>query len=208
MLSALLFGPVLWMVFHLRPPTDAAQAGSLVRLGFTISALAWIAQLALVAGVAPAVRSLEHGRPLSQLRAFTAGIVNLVRMMLPCLLAVAAIGLGSLAVVLPGLGLLVLLSLTGASTEPGLPAPLVDSLATVRANLRSVVIVIAVMLAVDLAIPFVAQLVAASALPKKPSADQLATYRRVPQLIVATLAIMSPVLASMLAAIRARADRA
>jgi hypothetical protein len=85
--------------------------------GWGLLPIAWLGQLVLIGGAAAILRA----RP-SQLRAFTAGLAQLVRAILPCLAAAAAIATASLALVLPGLVLLALLSLTGASTARG-PTP-------------------------------------------------------------------------------------
>ncbi|MBS1120415.1 MAG: hypothetical protein H6Q90_2643 [Deltaproteobacteria bacterium] len=205
LLSALVLAPALWLTFQIPIPGEPAQATRI--LGFTsmLGAIAWIAQLVLVGGVAPAVRAVQLGAPLPQLRALGLGIAGLVKMVLPCLLAVAAIGLGSLALVLPGLALLVLLSVTGASTERGMPGPLLDSIAVVRANLKIVAIAVAAMLVLDLALPGVARMVTTTPLPKKPTVEQLAAYQHLARMVALALVIASPIIASVLAAIRVSA---
>jgi hypothetical protein len=201
-LSAIALAPALWITLHLPLPVGPAQGKSVVAFSWMLGAVAWVPQLVLVAGVAPAMRAAGRGAPLSQLGALRHGMVGLVTMILPCLLAVAAIGLGSLALVLPGLALLVMLSVTGASTEPGMPGPLLDSIAFARANLKLVAIAVAAMLVVDLAVPGLARLITTTPLPKQPTAEQLAAYLRLPRIVIAAVVIVSPMIASVLAAVR------
>jgi hypothetical protein len=206
-LSVIAYSPLLlWIVFRTSAPTDAAQAQSLLRLTWIVAALAWVPQFVLVGGVAPAVRALAAGAPLSQVGALGHGLVGFVRMLLPCLLVAVAAAVGSLALVVPGLALVVLLSLTGASTERGLPGPLLDSIAVVRSRLGLVTLVVVAIVVVDLAIAVAAQLIFAAPIPKKTVAKQLdailATYQVVLYVIAGGLVIVSPVVASVLAAIR------
>jgi len=205
LLSALVFAPVLWFVLRLPVPSDAAFAKQLLRVVWVLAASAWIAQYLLVGAVAPAVRAIASGEPLSQVRSLGRGFLGLARMLLPCLVAIVAIVIGSMALVLPGLALLALLALTGASTERGLPAPLLDSIAVARTNLRSVAITVVAIIVVDLAIVGVAYLVVAEPLPKKPAPAQLAAFRELAQIVTISLAAASPIAASVLAAIRVRA---
>ena len=204
-LTAIVGAPLLWITFHIPVPTEAAQARSLLRFSWAIAGSAWIAQLTLVGGVAPLVRAVAAGAPLSQLRALGHGIAGLVRMLLPCLLAVAAIAIGSVALVLPGLALLALLSLTGASTERSLPAPLLDSLAVVRANLKLVVAVVVGMVVLDLAIVGITQLILTAPLAKKPTPQQLGAYLELARITTLGIVAVTPLVACTLAAIRVRA---
>ncbi len=207
LLSAIVFAPALWTVRAIPLPGDGAQARASIMFAWTVAGVAWIAQLLLVAGVAPGVRAVGQHAAISQVRSLGAGLTGLVRMVLPCLLAVAAIGLGMVAVVVPGFILLVLLSLTGASTERALPAPLLDSIAVVRRNRRAVVLAVAAMLVLDLGLPAVLQL-AIGSIPKQPTPDQLEACRQLARIVIAGLVIVSPLLASVLAAIHVRAREA
>ena len=101
-------------------------------LGWELIAIGWLGQLVLVGGAA----AITGARPsqISQLGAFGRGLVQLARAIVPCLAAAAAIAIGGLALVVPGLVLLVLLALTGASRARGVPASLADSIAVVRAR--------------------------------------------------------------------------
>jgi hypothetical protein len=205
LLSAIAFAPLVMFVIALPAASDVAQARQQLRLEWIAVGVAWFVQGLVVAAVAPAVRRLAAGERPSQLRAFGEGAANLARMALPCLVGVAAIAIGALAVVIPGLVLIALLALTGASVAEGMPAPLLDSIATVRANLRVVVIAVVAIVVADVAIAAGIYLAVFEPFAKKPTPDQLAAARRIPQLAVAVLVVASPLAASVLAAIRARA---
>jgi hypothetical protein len=205
LLSALVFAPLLWFILRLPVPGDAALAKKLYVVAWGVAASAWIAQYVLVGGVAPAARGLAMGKPLSQLRALRDGCAGLGRVLLPCLVAVAAIAVGGLALVVPGVVLVVLLALTGASEARGMPAPLLDSIAVARANLKTVVLVVVAIVVVDLALAGVAYLVLFEPLAKKPTPAQLEASRWVARSIAAGLVVISPLLASVLAAVRLRA---
>jgi hypothetical protein len=205
-LSVIAYAPLLLLVLRSSAPTDAAAAQGLLRFAWVVGASAWVPQFVLVGGVAPAVRALAAGAPLSQVGALGHGLVGFVRMLLPCLLVAVAAAVGSLALVVPGLALVVLLSLTGASTERGLPGPLLDSIAAVRARLGLVTLVVIAIVAVDLAIAVAAQLIFAAPIPKKTVPKQLdailATYQVVLYVVAGGLVVISPIVASVLAAIR------
>ena len=203
-LSALVFAPLLWFVARLPVPVDATHARTVFSLSWVIAGGAWFAQFTLVAAVAPAARAMANGEPLSQLRAFARGATNLLVMALPCAVAVIAIVIGGFALVVPGLALVVLLALTGASTEPGLPAPLLDSVAVSRANLRVVVIAVVAIVGADQAVSAIAYFALAQPLPAKPTFEQLAVARRAVRLISLALVAASPLAATVLATIRAR----
>jgi len=125
-------------------------------------------------------------------------------MALPCLAAIAAVLVGGLALVLPALALVVLLSLTGASTERGMPAPLADSVAVVRAHWQPVAAIVAVMLIVDVALALAAWKVFAVPLAKKLKPEQWATYGNVARVVVLGVLATTPVFAALLAAVHAR----
>jgi hypothetical protein len=124
----------------------------------------------------------------------------------PCIVAAAAIAIASLALVVPGIVMLVLLALTGASSERGLPAPLVDSIAVARKHLPAVALSVAAMLALDVAIGVVAQQsLVTIPIPRLPSPAQLAAFRSFARAIALALVIASPLPATVLATIRSRA---
>jgi hypothetical protein len=158
-LSAIACAPILLVALRAPAVKDIEHARQQIRIAWVLGSFAWVCQLWLVAGVAPAVKSVARAQPMSQLAALGAGIRGLVRGVLPVGIAVIAILLGGLALAVPGVLLLALLSLTGASDklrEPP-PAPLVDSITAVRGNWRHVAIVLGAIIVVTLAVVFVAQ---------------------------------------------------
>ncbi len=210
LLAALAFVPMLWLAWRVPAAPDLAKARAQVRLGWILAATAWVWQLWLVAGVAPAVRGLVAGRPLSQGRAVAEGLRGLARGAVPCTIAVLAIALGGVALVVLGVLLLVLLALTGASerlTAPP-PAALADSVAVVRRNLARVAIVVGAIIAIDLAVCVVAQHVIVPAITGKIVAAKLVPLRAFLRALPLALAAISPLAACALAATYARlADR-
>lgn len=203
-LSALAFAPLVLVALRLPAPRDAAHARTVVRTLYALAGAGVGSLLVLVGGVAPLVRALDAGRPLSQVRAVAAGIAGLARAILPCALAIVVVALGGLALVVPGLVLLVLVSLTGASTAPTATLRLHDSIAAVRPRLG----VVALVLVVTLAATAIAIVLAQRGLvpvPKKPPPAQLAAYRDLVRVIVLGFAIAAPVPAVLLAALHTRA---
>lgn len=198
-LSAVALSPLVAVALRTRVPVDRAGVDATVALGWKLIAVAWFGQLVLVGGAAAIVRHQP-----SQLRALGAGLVQLLRAIAPCIAAAAAIAIGSLALAVPGLVLLVLLSLTGASPERGLPAPLVDSIAVARTRVPVVALAVAGMLALDAAIGIVAHRALVVELPKHPAPAQLAAARDFVRAIALALVIASPLPATVLATIRAR----
>jgi hypothetical protein len=95
--------------------------------------------------------------------------------------------------------------LTGASDRAGVPGPLLDSIDVARGNLITVAIVAGGMVVLDLAIVAIAYFVVASQLPAKPNAAQLAGVRVLIQIVAIGVLVMTPVAASALASIHARA---
>ncbi|MDQ3364919.1 MAG: hypothetical protein M3680_05780, partial [Myxococcota bacterium] len=145
--------------------------------------------------------------PVSQPRALVLALGGVGRMVVPCLGAIAAVLIGGLALVIPGLVLLVLLSLTGASEARGMPAPLTESVAIVRSQLGFVAAIVAAMIVLDLAIALGAWKLVAAPLVKQLPAAGFATYRDVVRVVAAALVVVSPVLATVLASVRATADQ-
>jgi hypothetical protein len=200
LLSAIALSPLVILAARVHAPADAAVARSVIQLGWTLLAVAWLGQLLLVGGAAAMLTD-----PPSQLRAFTRGFLQLIRAVLPCLVAALAVAIGSLALVLPGLGLLVLLSLTAASRERGLPAPLLDSLAAARRQLPAVALAVLALFAIDAAIGLVAYHAFLAPLPGKPAPAQLAAVRDFVRAIALALVVLSPLPATVLATLHARA---
>ena len=197
LLSAIALSPLLYLALTARIPADATAAAALRRLSWGLVALAIVPQLVLVGAAAPITRN----RP-SQLRALASGLTGLLAALLPCIAAVAAIALGILALVIPGLILLPLLALTGASTARGIHARLLDSITVARTNLRAVLLAVLALLALDIAIGVVAHLQFSVALPKRPSPAQLTAARHILHAIAVALVVISPLPATLLAAIR------
>jgi hypothetical protein len=209
LLSALALSPLVYLALAVDTPKDAAQARGLVMLAWTAGATAWIGQLLLVAGAAPAARGLVAGAALSQRRAFTRGAVAMVRALVPCLLAAAAVVVGALALVVPALVLVTLLALTGASPETNPPLPLSrlrDSIAAVRAHVTPVAATVAAIAFFDVALVLVAKRFSAPLMGKKPTATELAAYRHLIDIVVAGLVLASPLAAATLASLRATRD--
>jgi len=194
LLSVLAFVPV-WLAVRGVKPTTAGDVKSVVRLVWVVAGTAWMFQLALVGAAAPLV-----GQRLSQLDGMRAAARGFLRAVVPCAAAAIAVVIGGVALVLPGLILLVLFALTGASTEPGLPAPLLDSAAVVRRARLPVVALVAGLLVVDLALAFIA-LRFPLPVGKKPTAAQLASYRHLLPNLVLALALVTPPFACALAAV-------
>ncbi|HEX3766490.1 MAG TPA: hypothetical protein VHW23_47680 [Kofleriaceae bacterium] len=200
LLSAIALSPWIAIAARVHPPLDAAAARPVIQLGWTLLAAAWLGQLVLVGGAAAMTEEL------SQLRAVTRGLLQLIRSVVPCLIAALAVAVGSLALVVPGLVLLVLLSLTGASRERGLPAPLLDSIAAVRRQLPAVALAVIALFALDAAIGLVSYRAFLAPLPTKPTPTQLLAVRHFVRAIMLALVVLSPAPAAVLATLHTRAS--
>jgi hypothetical protein len=209
LLAAIAFVPLLYAASRVGAAQDLAKARAQLRFGWMLAAMAWACQLWLVAGVAPAVRGIVSGAPLSQLGALTAGLRGLARGFVPCAIAVVAVGLGGIALVVPGLLLLVLLSLTGASDRLTAPpaTPLADSVAVARGDFARVALVVGVIVAVDLAIALLLQWQLVPRISKKLAASKLAPIRTFVQMVPLVIAVVSPLAACALAAAYAKLKR-
>jgi hypothetical protein len=204
--TAIVCAPLLLVAFRAPPPRDLATANAALRTGFAIAGVAWMAQLALVAAAAPLVRAVATSAPLSQLRAVVAAVSNLVRMIVPCAAAIACVVVGCLALVIPGLVLLVLVATTGASTERGMPAPLVTGADVVRAHWRTFAAIVAAMLVVDVAIAVVAWKLIVPATPAK-TPQAWAAYGAIARTVALGVLATAPVFSMLLAAARVRYDQ-
>jgi hypothetical protein len=202
LLSAIALAPLIAIAVGVHAPADAAGAKPVIQLGWILLGVAWLGQFMLVGAASAMI-----GAPRSQLRAFGGGFVQLVRAVVPCLVAGAAIAVGSLAMVVPGAVLLALLALTGASRERGLPAPLLDSLAAARRQPLAVALAVAALFAIDAAIGAVAYRVFLAPLPAKATPVQLAAVRGFVRAIALALVVLSPLPATVLATIHARGAR-
>jgi hypothetical protein len=202
LLAVITCAPLLYIALHAHAAKDVAAARIQVRVPWLLASFAWIFQLWLVAAAAPLVRSIADANPLSQIRALIAGLRGLVRGALPIAAVVAAILLGGLALAVPGVLLLVLLSLTGASEqlrEP-LPAPLLDSIAAVRVSWRRVVITLAAIIVVGLVVTFVVQKLYVPPIKSKVPPSKLVGIRTFLRVVGLSLTAMSPLAACLLAA--------
>lgn len=206
LLSALAFAPLLYLVSRINVPADAGQAKGVMRTAWLLVGMSIVPLLVLVGGVTPAVRSIADRAPASQLAALRLGIAGLVRAALPCLLAVVAMLLGSLALVIPGLLLLVLLSLSGATAdgEGDLRTRIATGVAAARANIGSVAAILVVSIGIMLGAIYFLQRGLPIPLPKKAPAELLATFRLFARYAIIGIAIAAPIPAIALAAIAAR----
>lgn len=200
-LSAIALSPLIALALATPAPADLAGVRTVLVRGWTLLAVAWPCQLVLVGGASAMTRA-----PRSQLGALGGGFVQLVRAALPCGVAAAAVAIGCLALAVPGPILLVLLALTGASRERGLPAPLLDSIAAVRRQLPAVALAITALLAIGAAIGLIAFRAFVVPLPPKPTPAQLAAIRDFVRAIALGLVVASPLPATVLATIRARGE--
>jgi hypothetical protein len=208
LLAVVVLAPWLGFALAMPAPRDQASARAVLGASWMIGATAWIGQLLLVGAAAALVRALDDGAPPSQLRALGRGALQLARAAVRWLAAVAAIALGALALALPGLALLVLLSTTAASTRPGLPEPLAESAALVRRRLPLAAIAVAALLAVDLGAVVVAQAMLRPPPTGKLGPDQLAALRRILEVAAIAIVAIAPPIAALLAAVHTRAPRA
>jgi hypothetical protein len=209
LLAIVAVGPVAYVAWKTAAPVDVVTARGLVRRGWVLAAVAIALQLFLVAAAAPAVRGLHAKAPLSQLGALRAGIVGLVRGFVPWLTAIVAVLLGGVALVVPGVLLLVLVAMTGASDEldAPLPAAIQDSIAVARAHLPSIAVVIAAVVAIDLAITYAAQLAFVPMVGKKVAVAKLAPIRTFVRVTALALVAIAPAFACAIAATYSHAKR-
>jgi hypothetical protein len=204
LLSAVVLAPIVFVA--LRQPVAADPEGmrAQIAVAWIVAGVGWIPQLAIVAAVAPAVRAVAGGAPLGQLRAFVDGARSVIRAIVPCTIAAAAVLLGFAALVVPGFALLVLLATTGASERLGEPppAPLVDAVAAARARRWVVAVIVGVMLAASLAVVAFVQwrLHLFAELPKKPPPGVAIASRELVRIVGFALVVVSPVPACALAA--------
>jgi len=204
LLSLLAFGPFTYLALTMEAPLTVEHASGLLATTWRCAAAAWVVQLWLVAGAAPAARAVAAGEPLSQLRALGSGARAMVRAIVPVALAVAAILVGALALVGPALALLVLLALVGASPDGPAVTRVRDSIAVVRAQLIPVAVVVIAMVTFDLALVVAAKLALTEPLLKGANKAELAGYRRLLDVVALGIALVSPLPASLLASVRAR----
>jgi hypothetical protein len=209
LLALVAFAPLLYLALTAKSQTAVPDARMQVRLGWALAGSALAFHLLLVAGVAPAVRAVRSGSPISQVGALVAGLRGLARGALPWLVAVAAIVLGGVALVVPGALLAILLSLTGASDvlRASPQAALADSIAVARTQLRVVALIVIAIVAVDLALTFVMQLQYVPTITKKATAAKLAPIRMMVRHSALAIVALAPLFACALAAAYSHAKR-
>lgn len=193
--------PVLWIATRFPPPPDVQHARIEMRVTWALAATAWIWQLWLVAGVAPAVQSLAAGQPLSQLRALTSGLRALATKLVPIVITVFAIVLGTAALVVPGVLLLVLLSTTGATASHA------EAVTVSRANMKRLAITVAIVIAGALLIALACQLAIVPTIAKKAAASKLVPIRTFTRVLALALTAYAPLAACAIAAVTARRER-
>ena len=202
--SALACAPFAHLAFRAPWPRDLVTANVALGRAFALAGFAWAVTFVLVGAVAPLARALAVGRPLSQVHALRAAVVNGARMLIPSLTAIAAVVIGGLALVVPALVLMVAFALTGASEARGMPAPLVDSAEAVRVAWRPVAAVIGAMILVDVVLAIGAWKLVAVPFGRKLAPAQWATYGNVARVVVLGVLVTSPIFAVLLACIRVR----
>ncbi|HEY0190594.1 MAG TPA: hypothetical protein VGC42_05685 [Kofleriaceae bacterium] len=197
-LSATALAPVIALALLARRPTEPAEADAARAIGWGLVALAWVGQLMLVGAAA----AIARARP-SQLGALRLGLRALGRAIVPTAAAVAAVLLGGLALALPGVALLALTALAGASPLRG-AAAVADSIAIARRSLVAVALAAAALVALDAGTVLAVKLAVLEPLAKPPRPVQLAQLPRFLHLIALVLVAGSPLPAAALAVIRAR----
>ena len=178
---------------------NAAAVHAQLRVGWIIAGSAWVLQLGL-AGAATAVPAGPGVR-----RALLAAAMGLGRAVVPSAIAVIAIGLGGVALVVPGAVLAVLLAFTGAAAgaAPGQPpvTALRASIAFARAHWRDAMLVVVAIVAADLAIALVAQLAMVHARSPKLQLPEARAFTRV---VVLAVALASPIAAAVVGRVYSR----
>ena len=200
-LSAIALSPVLGIALLAKTPIDLGGADTERLLGWGFVALAWPCQLLLVGGAA----AIARARP-SRRGALRIGIRALGRAIVPSAAAIAAVCIGGLALALPGLALLGLTTLAGASEARG-AAAVADSIETARRHLVAVALAAAALLVFDLGAVWIAKLALLEPLSKPLRPAQLAALPRCLQMIALVFVVGAPLPASALALIRVRDAR-
>jgi hypothetical protein len=199
LLSAVAMSPVIASALTTRAPLDAASASATLTRGWLLLAIAWPCQMVLVGGASAVARD----RP-SQLGALGAGLRQLVSAILPCLAAIAAIAVGSLALAVPGVLLFVLLAPAGASRARGVAAALTESIAVMRKQLVVATLAVLAMLAIDLAIGVAGFRALVGPMGRHPTPAQLAAVRSFVRTTALVLVVVSPFPATVLAMLHRR----
>jgi hypothetical protein len=201
LLALVACAPMLWIAWRWPAPADVQHARLQMRVTYALASTAWIWQLWLVAGVAPAIQRLADGQPISQARALTGGLRGLATKLVPVVITVFAISMGSLALVVPGALLLVLLSTTCATATHA------EAIAVGRANMKRLAIILAAVIAGALIIALVCQVAIVPAIGKKVAASKLLPIRTFTRTLALALTAYSPIAACAIAAVTARRAR-
>jgi hypothetical protein len=177
-----------------------------MRTAWMLVGMSLVPLFVLVGGVTPAVRSIADRAPAPQLAALRLGVVGLVRAAVPCLLAVFAILIGSLALAIPGLVLLVLLSLSGAAAdgEGDLRTRMAAGVTAARARVGAVTAILVASIGITIGAVYFLQRGLPIPLPKPAAPELLATFRLFARYALIGIAIAAPLPAIALAAIAAR----
>lgn len=200
LLAVIAFSPVLLLALRVGVPPNAAVARETLRGTGVLAGLGLLPLLVLVGGAAAALDAQEaRGRQLAMLRA---GFARMVRAVVPCGAAMLAIGVGALALAVPGVLLLGLLSLAGASTARGVGPALAESVAAVRARPGHIALVLGCTLVVASALLLALQLALPLPLPKQPLPAQLAAFRTYVRIAIGALTLLAPLPALALATAR------
>ena len=123
LLTIIVFAP-LWRSewHHLRVPPDRGAANALLNFEWAKLAFVWAITMVLAAGIAPLVQATAAGQTLSLRQRLNVIAGALLRAAGPVVLAVAAITIGLVAGVVPGLVLYLILWTIGPTTALR-PAP-------------------------------------------------------------------------------------
>ncbi len=190
-------GPLLWFALSARVPVHAAGAAALTRTVIAVAASGVVSTLVLVGAVAPLVERVALGTrcgPIANLKLALRGLAGAV---LPVGLASAVVFVGGLALVLPGLVLLVLVAWTGASDAPDAIGRVVDSATRARRDATAIAITLITAILVVAAVIVLVR-VSFPAPPKKPTAAHWRTYQPLAHAVLAWLAV-APAAAVILA---------
>jgi hypothetical protein len=201
LLALVASGPMLWIAWRWPAPSDVQHARLQMRVSYALASTAWIWQLWLVAGVAPAVRGLADGRPISQLAALGGGLRGLATKLVPVVITIFAITMGTVALVVPGVLLLVLLSTTGATSSHA------EAITVGRANMKRLAIIGAAVIAGALLIALACQLAIVPAIGKKVATSKLLPIRTFMRAVALALTAYAPLAACAIAAVTARRER-
>jgi hypothetical protein len=206
-LATIALGPWLWLALEAGVPRDPHSVQIDLVVGWLLAATAWVPQVALVACAGPLVRALRTSQSIAWRPALASGLSRLARAIPPTLIVVLAVALGTLALVVPGGVLLVLLATANASesSEPT-PARLLASALTARRHMRRAIAVVATVVALDLVLALVLQLVFVRHLAG--SATELARAQTFLRALALGLVVVSPLCACLLAASRSINDDA